>query len=173
MWSFVSTLLRCCPWPFTPSERRLERFLAESQSNQQQLQEQLSQQVSHALSSALTNRMDKVLREEMKKTVPQSEKTHTHAHTHIPGGREEVDCCNQRMVVLYHLLFVSWKELWSRSEQQHNYHHNHHLSPFICFFSLLHFWILDLLPESWRTQTPLTHKTPSARSHCYLNLPIV
>ncbi|XP_074533742.1 enhancer of mRNA-decapping protein 4 isoform X2 [Halichoeres trimaculatus] len=53
-------------------QRRLERVIAETQSNQQQLQEQLSQQISHALSSALTNRMDKVLREEMKKTVPQT-----------------------------------------------------------------------------------------------------
>eukprot|EP00064_Thunnus_orientalis_P007296 superscaffoldBa00000800_g7316 len=52
------------------SERRLERVLAESRNHQQQLQEQLSQQLSHALCSALTNRMDKVLREEMKKTVP-------------------------------------------------------------------------------------------------------
>ncbi|XP_071380280.1 enhancer of mRNA-decapping protein 4 [Centroberyx affinis] len=50
--------------------RRLERVLAESQNHQQQLQEQLSQQLSHTLSSALTNRMDKVLRDEMKKTVP-------------------------------------------------------------------------------------------------------
>ncbi|KAM7396214.1 hypothetical protein PAMP_019271 [Pampus punctatissimus] len=50
--------------------RRLERVLTESQNQQQQLQEQLSQQLSHALCSALTNRMDKVLREEMKKTVP-------------------------------------------------------------------------------------------------------
>lgn len=53
------------------SERRLERALAESQSRQQQFQEQLN----HTLSSALTARMDKVLREEMKKTVPQSMKT--------------------------------------------------------------------------------------------------
>lgn len=51
-------------------QRRLERVLAESRNHQQQLQEQLSQQLSHALCSALTNRMDKVLREEMKKTVP-------------------------------------------------------------------------------------------------------
>uniref|UniRef100_UPI0037E714DC enhancer of mRNA-decapping protein 4 isoform X2 n=1 Tax=Semicossyphus pulcher TaxID=241346 RepID=UPI0037E714DC len=51
-------------------QRRLERVLAESQNHHQQLQEQLSQQLSHTLSSALTNRMDKVLREEMKKTVP-------------------------------------------------------------------------------------------------------
>ncbi|XP_018559051.1 LOW QUALITY PROTEIN: enhancer of mRNA-decapping protein 4 [Lates calcarifer] len=53
-------------------QRRLERVLAESQNHQQQLQEQLSQQLSHTLSSALTNRMDKVLRDEMKKTVPQT-----------------------------------------------------------------------------------------------------
>ncbi|XP_069028886.1 LOW QUALITY PROTEIN: enhancer of mRNA-decapping protein 4 [Embiotoca jacksoni] len=52
--------------------RRLERVLAESQNHQQQLQEQLSQQLGHTLSSALTNRMDKVLRDEMKKTVPQT-----------------------------------------------------------------------------------------------------
>lgn len=43
-------------------QRRLERILAESQNHQQQL--------SQALCSSLTNRMDKVLREEMKKTVP-------------------------------------------------------------------------------------------------------
>ncbi|XP_077938573.1 enhancer of mRNA-decapping protein 4 isoform X3 [Gasterosteus aculeatus] len=49
-------------------QRRLERVLAERQSDQQQLQEQLSS----TLSSVLTNRMDKVLREEMKKTVPPS-----------------------------------------------------------------------------------------------------
>lgn len=53
-------------------QRRMERVLAESQNHQQQLQEQLSQQLSHTLGSVLTNRMDKVLREEMKKTVPQS-----------------------------------------------------------------------------------------------------
>ncbi|KAM9854979.1 enhancer of mRNA-decapping protein 4 [Aulostomus maculatus] len=51
-------------------QRRLERVLAESQNHQQQLQEQLSQQLSHTLCSSLTNRMDKVIREEMKKTVP-------------------------------------------------------------------------------------------------------
>ncbi|XP_075962727.1 enhancer of mRNA-decapping protein 4 isoform X1 [Anarhichas minor] len=51
-------------------QRRLERVLAESQNHQQQLQDQLSQQLSSTLSSVLTNRMDKVLREEMKKTVP-------------------------------------------------------------------------------------------------------
>lgn len=49
-------------------QRRLERVLAESQSRQQQFQEHLS----HALSSALTARVDKVVREEMKKTVPQT-----------------------------------------------------------------------------------------------------
>uniref|UniRef100_A0A671VES5 Enhancer of mRNA-decapping protein 4 n=1 Tax=Sparus aurata TaxID=8175 RepID=A0A671VES5_SPAAU len=53
-------------------QRRLERVLAESQNHQQQLQDQLSQQLSHTLSSVLTNRMDKVLRDEMKKTVPQT-----------------------------------------------------------------------------------------------------
>lgn len=59
------------------SERRLERVLAESQNHQQQLQDQLSQQLSHTLSSVLTNRMDKVLRDEMKKTVPQSKEART------------------------------------------------------------------------------------------------
>ncbi|KAK5867892.1 hypothetical protein PBY51_012348 [Eleginops maclovinus] len=53
-------------------QRRLERVLTESQNHQQQLQDQLSQQLSHTLSSVITNRMDKVLREEMKKTVPQT-----------------------------------------------------------------------------------------------------
>lgn len=53
-------------------QRRLDRVLAESQNHQQQLQEHLTQQLSHALSSALTNRMDKVLRDELKKAVPQT-----------------------------------------------------------------------------------------------------
>ncbi|KAK2918195.1 enhancer of mRNA-decapping protein 4 isoform X2 [Channa argus] len=53
-------------------QRKLERVLAESQNHQQQLLEQVSQQLSHTLSSALTSRVDKVLREEMKKTVPQT-----------------------------------------------------------------------------------------------------
>ncbi|MEQ2231630.1 enhancer of mRNA decapping 4 [Ilyodon furcidens] len=53
-------------------QRRLDRVLVESQNHQQQLQEQLTQQLSHTLSSALTNRMDKVLRDELKKTVPQT-----------------------------------------------------------------------------------------------------
>lgn len=44
--------------------------MTESQS----LQEQLSQQLSHTLTSALTSRVDKLLREEMKKTVPQSKR---------------------------------------------------------------------------------------------------
>lgn len=48
--------------------RRLERVLAESQSRQ----EQLSQQLGHVLTSALTSRVDKVLREEVKKSVPQA-----------------------------------------------------------------------------------------------------
>ncbi|XP_034033154.1 enhancer of mRNA-decapping protein 4 isoform X2 [Thalassophryne amazonica] len=51
---------------------RLERLLSERQNQQQQLQEQLIQQLSHSLCSTLTNRMDKVLRDEMKKTVPQT-----------------------------------------------------------------------------------------------------
>ncbi|KAM9814824.1 enhancer of mRNA-decapping protein 4 isoform 1-T1 [Syngnathus typhle] len=48
---------------------RLERVLAETRT-QQHHQEQLSQQLSHTLCNSLTTRMDKVLREEMKKTVP-------------------------------------------------------------------------------------------------------
>ncbi|KAJ3596303.1 hypothetical protein NHX12_002712 [Muraenolepis orangiensis] len=51
-------------------QRRLERLLTESQSRQELLSQQLSQQLGHTLSSSLTNRMDRVLREEMKKTVP-------------------------------------------------------------------------------------------------------
>ncbi|KAI3371658.1 hypothetical protein L3Q82_024222 [Scortum barcoo] len=50
-------------------QRRLERVLAESQNHQQQ---QLQEHLSHTLSSVLTNRMDKVLRDEMKKVVPQT-----------------------------------------------------------------------------------------------------
>nr|XP_061813020.1 enhancer of mRNA-decapping protein 4-like [Nerophis lumbriciformis] len=50
-------------------QRTRERVLAETQ-NQQHHQEQLNQQLSNTLSNSLTNRMDKVVREEMKKTVP-------------------------------------------------------------------------------------------------------
>ncbi|XP_061628675.1 enhancer of mRNA-decapping protein 4 isoform X1 [Phyllopteryx taeniolatus] len=50
---------------------RLEQVLAETR-NQQHHQEELSQQLSHTLCNSLTNRMDKVIREEMKKTVPPS-----------------------------------------------------------------------------------------------------
>lgn len=53
-------------------QRRLERLLADTQNQQQQLQEHLSQNLSQTLSAALTNRMDRVLRDEMKKTVPQT-----------------------------------------------------------------------------------------------------
>lgn len=53
-------------------QRRLERLLADTQSQQLQLQEHLSQHLSQTLSATLTNRMDRVLREEMKKTVPQT-----------------------------------------------------------------------------------------------------
>uniref|UniRef100_A0A3Q2QAW7 Enhancer of mRNA decapping 4 n=1 Tax=Fundulus heteroclitus TaxID=8078 RepID=A0A3Q2QAW7_FUNHE len=56
-------------------QRRLDRVLAESQNHQQQLHDQLTQHLSSALSSALTNRMDKVLRDELKKTVPQRQST--------------------------------------------------------------------------------------------------
>uniref|UniRef100_A0A8C5NAD3 Enhancer of mRNA-decapping protein 4 n=1 Tax=Gouania willdenowi TaxID=441366 RepID=A0A8C5NAD3_GOUWI len=42
------------------------------QIHQQQFQEQLSQHLGHTLSIAMTNRVDKVLREEIKKTVPQT-----------------------------------------------------------------------------------------------------
>lgn len=59
------------------SERRIERVLAESQNHQLQLQEQLS----HALCSSLTNRMDKVLREDMKKTVPSSKEAQSRTRT--------------------------------------------------------------------------------------------
>lgn len=57
-----------------PSEGKLGRLVTESQNQQQQHQEQLSQQLSHTLTSVLTSRVDKLLREEMKKTVPQSKK---------------------------------------------------------------------------------------------------
>eukprot|EP00066_Takifugu_rubripes_P027975 XP_011617241.1 PREDICTED: enhancer of mRNA-decapping protein 4 isoform X1 [Takifugu rubripes] len=51
---------------------KLGRLVTESQSQQQQLQEQLGQQLSHTLTSVLSSRVDKLLREEMKKTVPQT-----------------------------------------------------------------------------------------------------
>uniref|UniRef100_A0A8C2JHX5 Enhancer of mRNA-decapping protein 4 n=1 Tax=Cyprinus carpio TaxID=7962 RepID=A0A8C2JHX5_CYPCA len=54
-------------------QRRMERILVEGQSRNQQLQDQLVQQLVQTLNNSLSNRLDKVLREEMKKTVPQGE----------------------------------------------------------------------------------------------------
>lgn len=82
--------LRFEPWPDTTSDRRLERVLAESQNHHQQLHEQLSQQLSNALSSALSIRVDKVLREELKKTVPQSKPTNTHIRGGVKMNRNEM-----------------------------------------------------------------------------------
>uniref|UniRef100_A0A4W4HE44 Enhancer of mRNA-decapping protein 4 n=1 Tax=Electrophorus electricus TaxID=8005 RepID=A0A4W4HE44_ELEEL len=53
-------------------ERRMERLLAEGHTRSQQLQDHLAQQLAHTLGTMLSSRLDKVLREEMKKTVPQS-----------------------------------------------------------------------------------------------------
>lgn len=49
-------------------------MLAETQTRQEQLNQQLGQQLGHSLTSSLTNRMDRVLRDEMKKTVPPSKR---------------------------------------------------------------------------------------------------
>ncbi|XP_061677933.1 enhancer of mRNA-decapping protein 4 isoform X2 [Syngnathoides biaculeatus] len=48
---------------------RLEEFLTETR-NQKHHQEQLTQHLSHTLCNSLTSRIDKLIREEMKKTVP-------------------------------------------------------------------------------------------------------
>ncbi|XP_030622392.1 enhancer of mRNA-decapping protein 4 [Chanos chanos] len=53
-------------------QRRMERILAEGHSRNQQLNEHLAQQLAQTLSNTLSNRLDKVLRDEFKKTVPQS-----------------------------------------------------------------------------------------------------
>uniref|UniRef100_A0A8C9T451 Enhancer of mRNA-decapping protein 4 n=1 Tax=Scleropages formosus TaxID=113540 RepID=A0A8C9T451_SCLFO len=50
----------------------MERVLAEGQRRSQELQEELTQQLVHTLSTAVSNRLDKVLRDEMKKTIPQA-----------------------------------------------------------------------------------------------------
>lgn len=50
----------------------MERVLAEGHKHDQQLQEHLAQQLAHTLGTTVSNRLDKVLREEMKKSVPQS-----------------------------------------------------------------------------------------------------
>lgn len=91
-------------------ERRLERVLAERQSDQQQLQEQLSS----TLSSVLTNRMDKVLREEMKKTVPPSEHMHINNRPkQLYSDRADCErvvvdvCCQMRGVLLPFCYFGS------------------------------------------------------------------
>lgn len=64
-WSW--TLTGCCV-----SERTAERVLAEGHTRNQQLQEHMAQQLVHTLGTTVSNRLDKVLREEMKKSVPQS-----------------------------------------------------------------------------------------------------
>ncbi|MGH0146022.1 UNVERIFIED_CONTAM: hypothetical protein FKN15_007624 [Acipenser sinensis] len=53
-------------------QRRMERILADGHDRNRQFQEQLSQQLSQSLSNTLSNRLDKTVRDEMKKTVPQS-----------------------------------------------------------------------------------------------------
>ncbi|KAK7152147.1 hypothetical protein R3I94_008474 [Phoxinus phoxinus] len=53
-------------------QRRMERILAEGQNRNQQLHDQLVQQLVQTLNNSLCNRLDKVLREEMKKIVPQT-----------------------------------------------------------------------------------------------------
>lgn len=63
----VWTLTGCCV-----SERTMERVLAEGHARNQQLQEHMAQQLAHTLGTTVSNRLDKVLREEMKKSVPQS-----------------------------------------------------------------------------------------------------
>ncbi|KPP66397.1 enhancer of mRNA-decapping protein 4-like [Scleropages formosus] len=55
-----------------PSRHCMERVLAEGQRRSQELQEELTQQLVHTLSTAVSNRLDKVLRDEMKKTIPQA-----------------------------------------------------------------------------------------------------
>lgn len=50
----------------------MERVLAEGHTRNQQLQEHMAQQLAHTLGTTVSNRLDKVLREEMKKSVPQS-----------------------------------------------------------------------------------------------------
>uniref|UniRef100_W5MIA3 Enhancer of mRNA-decapping protein 4 n=1 Tax=Lepisosteus oculatus TaxID=7918 RepID=W5MIA3_LEPOC len=53
-------------------QRRMERMVAEEHDRSRQLQEHLAQQLSQALGNTLSNRLDKIVRDEMKKTVPQT-----------------------------------------------------------------------------------------------------
>ncbi|RXM33046.1 Enhancer of mRNA-decapping protein 4, partial [Acipenser ruthenus] len=53
-------------------QRRMERILADGHDHNRQFQEQLSQQLSQSVSNTLSNRLDKTVRDEMKKTIPQS-----------------------------------------------------------------------------------------------------
>ncbi|MGH0118419.1 UNVERIFIED_CONTAM: hypothetical protein FKN15_023355 [Acipenser sinensis] len=53
-------------------QRRMERILADGHDRNRQFQEQLSQQLSQSVSTNLSNRLDKTVRDEMKKTIPQS-----------------------------------------------------------------------------------------------------
>uniref|UniRef100_A0A8C2JIC7 Enhancer of mRNA-decapping protein 4 n=1 Tax=Cyprinus carpio TaxID=7962 RepID=A0A8C2JIC7_CYPCA len=74
-------------------QRRMERILVEGQSRNQQLQDQLVQQLVQTLNNSLSNRLDKVLREEMKKTVPQGECKSSTAElkTVLPGKDNTTD----------------------------------------------------------------------------------
>ncbi|XP_077566843.1 enhancer of mRNA-decapping protein 4 [Stigmatopora nigra] len=70
MQSSIIAQVECALTNHQEQEQRIcERVLAETR-NQQHHQEQFNQQLSHALSNSLTNKMDKVVREEMKKTLP-------------------------------------------------------------------------------------------------------
>ncbi|MBN3311046.1 EDC4 protein, partial [Amia calva] len=53
-------------------QRRMDRMVAEGHDRNRQLQEHLSQQLTQSLSNTLSNRMDKIVRDEMKKTIPQT-----------------------------------------------------------------------------------------------------
>ncbi|KAL4613659.1 enhancer of mRNA-decapping protein 4-like [Arapaima gigas] len=54
------------------NQQNMEHLLAEGQLRNQQLQEQLSQQLAQTLNTTVSNRLDKVLRDEIKKIVPQA-----------------------------------------------------------------------------------------------------
>ncbi|XP_036399584.1 enhancer of mRNA-decapping protein 4 isoform X1 [Megalops cyprinoides] len=53
-------------------QRRMDRMVAEGLDRNRQVQENFSQQLAQSLTNTLSNRVDKVLRDEMKKTVPQT-----------------------------------------------------------------------------------------------------
>ncbi|KPP76275.1 enhancer of mRNA-decapping protein 4-like, partial [Scleropages formosus] len=53
-------------------QQRMQHMVSAEQDHSRQLQEQLSQQLAHSLTTSVSNRLDKLFRDELRKTLPQT-----------------------------------------------------------------------------------------------------